>query len=59
LVCTTVLQSSADTVSNGLSVVGLNTFDLFHKFFYLLDCGAVVSDRDVEVLDIGFFMIRT
>ncbi len=54
-----VLQNSVDGVRNGFGVVGLlNTFDLFHKFFDLLNYGVVVSDRDPELLDIGFFMIR-
>ncbi len=53
-----VLQISVDGDTNGLDVVGLNTFELFHKFFELLDCGDVVSGRDVDLVDIGFFMIR-
>jgi hypothetical protein len=53
-----VLQNSTDGGSNGLDVVGLNTFELLHKFFELLDRSGVVTGRDVELLDIGFFVIR-
>ena len=53
-----VLQNSADGGSNALGVVGLNAFDLLHKFFELLDRSGLVTGRDAEVLDIGLFVIR-
>jgi hypothetical protein len=52
------LQSSGNGGSNVLGVVGLNVFELPHKFFDLLDCNGVVTGRDTELLDIGFFVIR-
>ena len=53
-----VLQSSVDGDSNDLGVVGLNAFELIHKFFELLDHIGVVTGRDIDLLDIGFFVIR-
>ncbi len=53
-----VLQSSVNGGNNGLGVVGLNTFELLHKFFELLDHRGVVTGSDAELLDIGFFVIR-
>ena len=53
-----VLQSSVDGGSHGLDVDGLNVFELLHKFFELLDRSGVVTGRDAELLDIGFFVIR-
>ncbi len=53
-----LLQSSADGGSNDLGVVGLNDFESIHKFFDLLDRSGVVTGRDTELLDIGFFVIR-
>jgi hypothetical protein len=40
------LQISADGGSNGLGVVGLNSFELFHKFFKVLDRIGIVTGRD-------------
>jgi hypothetical protein len=53
-----VLQSSANGGSNALGVVGLNVVELLHKFFELVDRIGVVTGRDAELLDIGFFLIR-
>ncbi len=53
-----VLQSSANGGNTGLVVVGLNTFELLHKFFDLMDRSGVVTGHDAEILDIGFFVIR-
>ena len=52
------LQSSVDSCDSGVGVVGLDTFDLVKKFFEVIHCCALVSDRDVELLDIGLLMIR-
>jgi hypothetical protein len=41
-----VLPSSADGVSDGLGVVGLNAFELLHEFFELLDRIGLVTGRD-------------
>ena len=53
-----VLQSSTDGSSNFLGVVGVDAFELLHKSFELLDRSGVVTGRDAELLDIGFFVIR-
>jgi hypothetical protein len=52
-----VLQSSPDGVINGLGVVGLNSFELLDEFFELLDRSGLVAGRDVELLDISFFVL--
>jgi hypothetical protein len=52
-----VLQSSADRVSDGLGVVGLNAFELLHEFFEFLDHGGLVTGRDAELLDIGLLVL--
>jgi hypothetical protein len=41
-----VLPSSADGVSDGLGVVGLNACELLHEFFELLDRIGLVTGRD-------------
>ena len=52
-----VLQSSADSVSDVLGVVGLNAFELFHEFFEFLDGRCLVSGDDAEILDIGLLVL--
>jgi hypothetical protein len=54
---TEVLQNSADGVSDGLGVVGLNVFELIHEFFELLDHIGLVTGRDAELLDIGLLVL--
>jgi hypothetical protein len=52
-----VLQSSADGVSDGLGIVGLNDFELLHEFFELLDRSGLVAGRDSELFDVSFFVL--
>ncbi len=51
-----VLQISFNGDSNVLDVVGLNVFELFHKFFELMDRNGVVTDYDAELHDVGLRM---
>ena len=52
-----VLQSSADSVSDVLGVVGLNSFELLHEIIESLDTSGLVTGDDAEILDIGLLVL--